>query len=103
MNSQYSHRVYLDHAATTPVRTEVSSVVSETMDSFYGNPSSIYREGQDAKRLLEESRDSVANFLNATGKRDLFYFMRHRIGQLGNQGSRAESFRSKNAYHNLIR
>ncbi|NLW89368.1 MAG: cysteine desulfurase NifS [Clostridiaceae bacterium] len=72
MNSQYSHRVYLDHAATTPVRTEVSSVVSETMDSFYGNPSSIYREGQDAKRLLEESRDSVANFLNATGSEIYF-------------------------------
>ncbi len=60
-------RIYLDHAATTPVRPEVSSVIAEIMESDFGNASSIYAEGQSAKRLLEEYRDQIASVLNANG------------------------------------
>ncbi len=65
-------RVYLDHAATTPVRPEVSAVVTEVMNRDFGNASSIYAEGQDAKRLLEEYRDQVASVFNAKGSEIYF-------------------------------
>jgi len=65
-------RIYLDHAATTPVRTEVSSVVTEVMNQHFGNASSIYAEGQNAKRLLEEYRDQIASVFNANGSEIYF-------------------------------
>ncbi|SIT73377.1 cysteine desulfurase family protein [Microbacterium sp. RU33B] len=51
--------VYLDHAATTPLRTESREAwiaVSEQV----GNPSSIHTAGQYARRVLEESRERLA-------------------------------------------
>ena len=57
-------RIYLDHAATTPIRQEVLLEISRAFEEF-GNPSSIYREGQRAKALLEKSRRRIASVLHA--------------------------------------
>jgi len=57
-------RHYLDHAATTPLRPEAREAwltASETI----GNASSTHGAGQDARRLLEESRERVAAVLDA--------------------------------------
>ena len=57
-------RHYLDHAATTPLRPEAREAwltASETI----GNASSTHGSGQDARRLLEESRERVAAVLDA--------------------------------------
>ena len=57
-------RHYLDHAATTPLRPEAREAwlaASETV----GNASSTHGAGQDARRLLEESRERVAAVLEA--------------------------------------
>lgn len=57
-------RHYLDHAATTPLRPEARDawlVATETV----GNASSTHGAGQDARRLLEESRERVAAVLGA--------------------------------------
>lgn len=57
-------RHYLDHAATTPLRAEARAAwlaASETV----GNASSTHGAGQDARRLLEESRERVAAVLDA--------------------------------------
>lgn len=51
--------VYLDHAATTPVRAEVIAAYAEAMATV-GNPASIHGPGQQARRLLEEARERVA-------------------------------------------
>src|SRR4051812_36511184 len=51
--------VYLDHAATTPMRPEAIAAYAEAM-SVVGNPSSIHSQGQHAKRMLEEARETVA-------------------------------------------
>lgn len=69
--SDDKQRIYLDHAATTNTRQEV---LSEMMHAFteYGNPSSIYKEGQHAKMLLEKSRRRVAAVLHA--KPEEIYF-----------------------------
>lgn len=51
--------VYLDHAATTPMRPEAIAAFADAM-GVVGNPSSIHSQGQQAKRMLEEARETVA-------------------------------------------
>ena len=57
-------RSYLDHAATTPMLAEVRAAYIAALD-VVGNPASIHSQGQEAKRLLEESREKVAASLGA--------------------------------------
>ncbi|WP_166355462.1 cysteine desulfurase family protein [Phytoactinopolyspora limicola] len=56
--------VYLDHAATSPILPEVIEVVTATMTTL-GNPSSLHAAGRQARKLVEESRESVAAALGA--------------------------------------
>lgn len=58
--------VYLDHAATTPMRPEAIDALTAAL-RVVGNPSSIHSAGQQAKRLLEESRERIAATLGADG------------------------------------
>jgi len=60
-----SQAIYLDHAATTPVRDEVLEVMQQFFAEIYGNPSSIHRAGRQASVLLERSRETLAALLNA--------------------------------------
>jgi len=57
--------IYLDNAATTPVRPEVQEAFSEALGRTYGNPSSIHTVGQEAKKLLEESRERAAGAIGS--------------------------------------
>jgi MFS family permease len=57
--------IYLDHAATTPLRPEVREVMARTEAERFGNPSSVHRWGQEARASLEESRERVAGVLGA--------------------------------------
>lgn len=59
-------RIYLDHAATTPMDPAVISLIHSTMISQYGNPSSIHSEGRIAKTLIEKARKSMAKHLNCS-------------------------------------
>jgi cysteine desulfurase len=54
--------VYLDHAATTPMRPEAIAAFTDAL-GLVGNPSSIHSQGQQAKRMLEEAREAVASTL----------------------------------------
>ncbi|RXZ45868.1 cysteine desulfurase family protein, partial [Agromyces binzhouensis] len=56
--------VYLDHAATTPLRPEAIDAITRAL-RLVGNPASIHGAGQHAKRLLEEAREQVAATLGA--------------------------------------
>ncbi len=58
-------RIYLDHNATTPVRTEVVSAMSAVLRDGFGNPSSTHAEGAAARRLVEKARGEVAALLGA--------------------------------------
>jgi cysteine desulfurase len=53
---------YLDHAATTPLRTEVAEAMAAVHAEPLGNPTGTHPLGQRARRLLEEARDEVAAF-----------------------------------------
>ncbi len=58
-------RVYLDHAATTPVDPEVAEAMSRVLRETHGNPSSIYAEGRAARAAVDRARDEVAAAINA--------------------------------------
>jgi cysteine desulfurase len=57
-------RAYFDHAATTPVLPEVLDVLVEQLRRL-GNPSSLHASGREARRVVEESRESIAHCLGA--------------------------------------
>ncbi len=56
-------RVYLDNSATTPLRPIAKKALCAALDVF-GNPSSVHREGQDARHMLEAARRQIAAFLH---------------------------------------
>src|SRR5437870_5115921 len=58
-------RVYLDHAATTPVREEVFEAMKPYYGPRFGNPSSMHRWGREARTALDEARERVARCLGA--------------------------------------
>ncbi len=58
-------RVYLDHAATTPVRPEVARAMLRYMLEDYGNASSIHGFGRAAKEATEAARVQVASLMGA--------------------------------------
>ncbi len=64
--------IYLDHAATTPVRTEVLDAMLPYFAEFYGNASSIHRVGRRAAVALTEARRSVATVLGAKPNEIIF-------------------------------
>ncbi len=57
--------VYLDHAATTPVRDEVMAAMAPFFGARFGNPSSVHRWGRDARVALDEARERLAACLGA--------------------------------------
>jgi cysteine desulfurase len=57
--------IYLDHAATTPVRQEVLDAMLPFFGPRFGNPSSVHRWGRDARVALDEARERVARCLGA--------------------------------------
>ncbi|HET8567814.1 MAG TPA: cysteine desulfurase family protein [Candidatus Limnocylindria bacterium] len=58
-------RVYLDHAATTPVDPEVADAMAAVLRTAHGNPSSIYGEGREARALVDRAREDVAGAIGA--------------------------------------
>ncbi|KPK96536.1 MAG: cysteine desulfurase [Omnitrophica WOR_2 bacterium SM23_72] len=57
--------IYLDYAATTPCDPEVLKSMEPYFSEKFGNASSIYALGQEAKKAIEDSRLTLANFLGA--------------------------------------
>lgn len=57
--------IYLDHAATTPVRPEVFDAMAPYFGPRFGNPSSTHRWGREARAALDEARERVAQSLGA--------------------------------------
>lgn len=64
--------IYLDHAATTPVRPEVLEAMLPYFTERFGNASSIYTLGRESKKAIEDARDKVAAALHAQS-REIFF------------------------------
>ncbi len=58
-------RIYMDHAATTPVRDEVLEAMLPYFSVTFGNASSVHSFGQDARKALDNARDTVAGCIGA--------------------------------------
>ena len=65
-------KIYLDHAATTPVHLEVVKVMLSYFTDVFGNPSSIYSYEQEAKGAVEEARTKVAELIRAWSEEIIF-------------------------------
>ncbi|MCQ4921483.1 cysteine desulfurase NifS [Tissierella carlieri] len=64
--------IYMDNAATTPVKKEVLEEMMPYFTEKYGNPSSVYSLGNISKRAVESAREKVAKVLHAD-KREIFF------------------------------
>lgn len=58
-------KIYLDHAATTPVKKEVLDTMMPYFTLNFGNPSSVYQVAQINRKAVDEAREKVANLLGA--------------------------------------
>lgn len=65
-------RVYLDHAATTPVHPAVVEAMIPYFSQFYGNPSSFYQRGRESAAVLQDARGRIASLINAD-PREIFF------------------------------
>lgn len=67
-----TNKIYMDNAATTPLKREVLDAMMPYLTEEYGNASSIYATGRDARRALDEARQTAADALGA--KANEIYF-----------------------------
>lgn len=64
--------IYLDYAATTPMRAEVRAAMEPYHDRCFGNPSSTHRWGREAQAALETARSRIADTLGARRREIVF-------------------------------
>tara|TARA_Y100000310_G_scaffold319126_1_gene374014 strand:- start:185 stop:1333 length:1149 start_codon:yes stop_codon:yes gene_type:complete len=65
-------KIYLDNAASTKIDSQVIKAMLPYFDQKYGNARSIHQFGQEAKIALEESRETIAEFINADSNEIVF-------------------------------
>ena len=65
MSTRPADIIYMDHAATTPVAPEVVEAMRPFFTEQFGNASSIYGLGQDARRAIDKARERCAKVLHA--------------------------------------
>ncbi|WP_075982409.1 cysteine desulfurase family protein [Bacillus massilinigeriensis] len=58
-------RIYLDHAATTPMHPNVIKAMVTCMENQFGNPSSIHTFGREARHIVDKAREALASSINA--------------------------------------
>ena len=64
--------IYLDNAATTALSESVRNAMEPYFSGYYGNPSSIYRFGQEVRKAVEESRQTIASLLHVS-PREIYF------------------------------
>lgn len=65
-------RIYLDHAATSPVHPEVAEAMTDVLTENYGNPSSIHSFGRESRRVVDDARAVIARTIHA-GFNDIIF------------------------------
>lgn len=64
--------VYLDYSATTPVKKEVLDAMLPFFSEEFGNPSSLYKKGRNAKEAISKARKQVADLIGAKEQQIIF-------------------------------
>jgi len=65
--------IYLDNNATTPLAPEVLDAMLPYLKGKFGNPSSIHSAGREAKKALEESRETIAGIVGAASPESICF------------------------------
>ena len=65
-------QIYLDNAATTPVRPEVEEVMQPYFCEKYGNPSGIYKMASECRQALETVRKQIGKTLKVSAEEIYF-------------------------------
>lgn len=65
-------RIYMDHAATSPMHPQVIEAMVNVMNEQFGNPSSIHSFGREARHLLDIAREDMANSIGAKPNEIIF-------------------------------
>ena len=66
------NKIYFDNAATTAIDTDVIDVMTQSMKTVYGNPSSTHQIGRTAKATVERCRKNIAKMFNVTASEIVF-------------------------------
>ena len=66
-------RVYLDHAATTPVDPQVVTAMVPFFSEHFGNPSSIHGFGRDSRKAIEDARAAIAKMIGAAEPGEIIF------------------------------
>ncbi len=66
------NRIYLDHAATTPIRPEVVEAMQPFFSHFFGNPSSLHHFGKETASAIKDAREKIAAMIGASGDELVF-------------------------------
>lgn len=67
-----TRQIYMDHSSTTPVDAEVTQAMLPYFSDKFGNPSSLYSIGREARRGMEEARAKVAELIGAKKEEIIF-------------------------------
>jgi len=65
-------KVYADNAATTKMSKAAVTAMMPYIEEIYGNPSSLYAEGQRAKEAIEDARERIARCIGAKPREIIF-------------------------------
>jgi cysteine desulfurase len=65
-------RVFFDYASITPVDPKVEAEMKKVQNKFWANPSSLHKEGEEAKNILEEARIKIARILHCRSSEIFF-------------------------------
>lgn len=66
------NKIYMDHSSTTPVDPKVIDAMLPFFNERFGNPSSLYTIGRDAKIAVEEARHKIAQLIGARKEEIIF-------------------------------
>lgn len=66
-------RIYMDHAATTPLHPEVLAAMMPYLTDLYGNPSSIHGFGRETRQAIDTARDTIAENLGAADASEITF------------------------------
>lgn len=64
--------IYLDHAATTPIDSQVLETMVKTYNQVIGNPSSIHSFGRQARKVVDDARHTIARYIGARSRNIVF-------------------------------
>ncbi|UCF49613.1 MAG: aminotransferase class V-fold PLP-dependent enzyme, partial [Thermoplasmatales archaeon] len=66
-------KIFLDHASSMPVDPRVFNFAKAYLTKEFGNPSSLYSSGLEARRAIEESRKKIVDFINAESENSIIF------------------------------